>query len=84
MIIDITWEDVAMKNILFFGDSNTYGYKPDKSGRYDYDVRWTGRIANLLGNEYNIIEEGLCGRTTIFLVSVTFCPSKSVNSYVIV
>ena len=49
-----------MKNILFFGDSNTYGYKPDKSGRYDYDVRWTGRIANLLGNEYNIIEEGLC------------------------
>lgn len=55
-----------MKNILFFGDSNTYGYKPDKSGRYDYDVRWTGRIANLLGNEYNIIEEGLCGRTTIF------------------
>ena len=55
MIIDITWEDVAMKNILFFGDSNTYGYKPDKSGRYDYDVRWTGRIANLLGNEYNII-----------------------------
>ena len=66
MIIDITWEDVAMKNILFFGDSNTYGYKPDKSGRYDYDVRWTGRIANLLGNEYNIIEEGLCGRTTIF------------------
>lgn len=65
-MIDITWEDVAMKNILFFGDSNTYGYKPDKSGRYDYDVRWTGRIANLLGNEYNIIEEGLCGRTTIF------------------
>ena len=59
MMIDITWEDVAMKNILFFGDSNTYGYKPDKSGRYDYDVRWTGRIANLLGNEYNIIEEGL-------------------------
>ena len=34
-----------MRNVLFFGDSNTYGYKPDKSGRYDYDVRWTGRIA---------------------------------------
>lgn len=30
MMIDIIWEDVAMKNILFFGDSNTYGYKPDK------------------------------------------------------
>ena len=44
-LADVLREDVAMKNILFFGDSNTYGYKPDKSGRYDYDVRWTGRIA---------------------------------------
>lgn len=65
-MIDIAWEDVAMKNILFFGDSNTYGYKPDKTGRYDFDVRWTGRISKILGSEYNIIEEGLCGRTTIF------------------
>lgn len=40
------------KYFVFWG-SNTYGYKPDKSGRYDYDVRWTGRIANLLGK--NII-----------------------------
>ena len=55
-LADVLREDVAMRNILFFGDSNTYGYKPDKSGRYDYDVRWTGRIANLLGNEYNIIK----------------------------
>ena len=29
MIIDIIWEDVAMRNILFFVDSNTYVYKPD-------------------------------------------------------
>lgn len=65
-MIDIIWEDAAMRNILFFGDSNTYGYKPDKSGRYDFDVRWTGRISKILGSEYNIIEEGLCGRTTIF------------------
>jgi lysophospholipase L1-like esterase len=65
-MIDITWEDAAMRNILFFGDSNTYGYKPDKTGRYDFDVRWTGRISKILGSEYNIIEEGLCGRTTIF------------------
>ena len=25
-----------MKNILCFGDSNTYGYKPDKTGRYPW------------------------------------------------
>ena len=28
-------------NILCFGDSNTYGYCPDGSGRFDADTRWT-------------------------------------------
>lgn len=31
-------------NILCFGDSNTWGYKPDKSGRYDENIRWTGLL----------------------------------------
>lgn len=55
-----------MKNILCFGDSNTYGYKPDGTGRYDPSVRFTGRLQNLLGEEYRIIEEGCPGRTTVF------------------
>lgn len=55
-----------MKNILCFGDSNTYGYRPDGNGRYNEDIRWTGRLKKILGKEYNIIEEGLCGRTTVF------------------
>ncbi|MBD5544023.1 MAG: arylesterase [Lachnospiraceae bacterium] len=55
-----------MKRILCFGDSNTYGYKPDGSGRYDECVRWTGRLQHMLGGEYQILEEGLCGRTTVF------------------
>lgn len=55
-----------MKRILCFGDSNTYGYKPDKSGRFDETVRWTGKISQRLGDDYRVIEEGLCGRTTIF------------------
>lgn len=56
-----------MKNILCFGDSNTYGYRPDGSGRYDEETRWTARLQKILGNEeYHIIEEGLCGRTTVF------------------
>lgn len=59
-------EGIYMKNILFFGDSNTYGYKPDGSGRFDRNIRWTGRVSDNLGSEYNVIEEGLCGRTTIF------------------
>lgn len=53
-------------NILCFGDSNTYGYKPDKTGRFDENTRWTGILQKKLGSEYHIIEEGLCGRTTIF------------------
>ncbi|MDD2980639.1 MAG: SGNH/GDSL hydrolase family protein [Hespellia sp.] len=55
-----------MKNILCFGDSNTYGYIPDESGRFDSDTRWTGRLQKMLGEEYHIIEEGLCGRTSVF------------------
>ena len=56
-----------MKQILCFGDSNTYGYRPDGLGRYDEKVRWTGRVQEILGREeYAIIEEGLCGRTTVF------------------
>jgi len=55
-----------VKNILCFGDSNTYGLKPDGTGRYDFTVRYPGRLHTLLGEEYHIIEEGCPGRTTIF------------------
>lgn len=56
-----------MKNILCFGDSNTYGYRPDGTGRYDEKVRWTKRLQSALGVEnFNVIEEGLSGRTTVF------------------
>ena len=52
--------------ILCFGDSNTYGYKPDGSGRFNDEIRWTGLLQKRLGENYQIIEEGLCGRTTVF------------------
>ena len=61
-----------MKNILCFGDSNTWGFIPGSfdlatlaSQRYDANTRWTGILANLLGKEFKIIEEGLNGRTTV-------------------
>lgn len=52
--------------ILAFGDSNTWGRIPgdDNNARYEGNVRWTGVLQNLLGNKYEIIEEGLNGRTT--------------------
>lgn len=55
-----------MKTILCYGDSNTYGYNPVNGLRYPADVRWTGRLQMLLGNDYKIIEEGCNGRTTVF------------------
>lgn len=56
-----------MVEILCFGDSNTYGLIPGTKGRYSRDIRWTGILQHRLGNKgFNIIEEGLCGRTTVF------------------
>ncbi len=53
-----------MKNILCFGDSNTWGYEPLVARRYPADVRWTGVLQRSLGSDYRVIEEGLNGRTT--------------------
>ena len=56
-----------MKEILCFGDSNTYGLVPGTMERYPLNVRWTGLLTEKLSKEgYHIVEEGLCGRTTIF------------------
>lgn len=56
-----------MREILCFGDSNTYGLIPGTKERYGRDIRWTGILADRLYEEnYRIVEEGLCGRTTVF------------------
>lgn len=54
------------KVVLCYGDSNTWGKNDDKNyaGRYASDVRWTGKLQELLGDNYYIVEEGLGGRTT--------------------
>ncbi len=56
-----------MKQILCFGDSNTFGLIPGTGNLYDWNIRWTGILdKNLREKGYRIIEEGLCGRTTVF------------------
>lgn len=54
-----------MKRIVCFGDSNTWGYDAVTDGRYGKE-RWTRVLMELLGDDYEVIEEGLCGRTTVF------------------
>lgn len=60
-----------MKQILCFGDSNTYGYIPGTGKRYAWGERWTSILQeNLRTNapeaNIKIIEEGLVGRTTVY------------------
>lgn len=55
-----------MKRILCYGDSNTWGYNPVTQGRYDKYERWTGQLSLALGVDYDVIEEGLGGRTTVW------------------
>ena len=54
-----------MKHILFYGDSNTWGYDTETDGRYPLDVRWTGRLAARLP-DCRVLEAGLNGRVTAF------------------
>ena len=52
--------------VLCYGDSNTYGYDPDTSGRYPSEKRWTTLLGKMLGSRYEVIAEGLNGRTTAY------------------
>lgn len=54
------------KRIVCFGDSNTWGYNGADGSRYEDDVRWTGKLQRILGEEYSVIEEGQNGRTTVW------------------
>lgn len=53
------------KNIVCFGDSNTWGYNAETGGRFDETTRWTCLLAEGLGSSYRVIEEGLSGRTSV-------------------
>ena len=53
-----------MKNILCYGDSNTWGCKPGVLTRLPANVRWTGVLAEMLGDDYRVIEDGINGRST--------------------
>lgn len=55
-----------MFQIVCFGDSNTWGYNPENGKRHDENTRWTGVLQKLLGDQYNVVECGINGRTTVF------------------
>jgi lysophospholipase L1-like esterase len=59
-------ETDGLRTIVCFGDSNTYGWDPElgaTGGRLGRDARWPGVLRRELGPGYDVIEEGLGGRT---------------------
>ena len=60
----MTIKDSA-KTIVCYGDSNTWGAKPDRDERYPRSIRWVSVLQSLLGDEYEVINEGLNGRTLV-------------------
>ena len=56
-----------MKQILAFGDSNTWGLIPGATDRYPEYTRWTGILRRIITPKgYRILEDGVVGRTTVF------------------
>lgn len=52
-----------MKNILCYGDSNTFGFNSKDGSRYDENTRWTAVLQKNLGTKYKVINEGMPNRT---------------------
>lgn len=59
-----------MKNILCYGDSNTWGCVPFEGAgparRFPPDTRWPGVLRRELGDGYWVVEAGLNARTTVW------------------
>lgn len=52
------------RTVVCFGDSNTWGYVPGSNGeRWPRAQRWPVILQGLLGGGYEVIAEGLSGRT---------------------
>ena len=53
-----------MRTLLCFGDSNTWGYIPGSDGRrLPREARWPVRLQAALGEAWEVVAEGLSGRT---------------------
>jgi lysophospholipase L1-like esterase len=54
-----------MPVIVVFGDSNTWGSDPATGGRLPRPQRWPSLLQRELGPDFEVIAEGLRGRTTV-------------------
>ena len=57
---------MTKKKILCFGDSLTWGYIPGSGHeRFSEKIRWPKVLQKALGEDFEIIEEGLNSRTLV-------------------
>lgn len=61
---------IMSRTLLCFGDSNTHGTPPITTpgiyARYDATIRWPRVAHAALGDDWDLVEEGLPGRTAQF------------------
>ncbi|MDD9922890.1 MAG: SGNH/GDSL hydrolase family protein [Boseongicola sp.] len=59
-----------MRRVLCYGDSNTFGTGPMATLADDpihpKNIRWAGVMSDSLGAKWDVVVEGLPGRTTVF------------------
>ncbi len=77
---------IMQRTILCYGDSNTWGYIPLNPAersliiqRYPRNIRWTGVLQDLLGENFHIVEEGLNSRTTN--IEYQYPPDRNGKTY---
>ncbi len=69
-----------MKTVLCFGDSITWGFDPEGSGRHALEDRWPSVLASALGQGVTVIAEGLNGRTTGYDDHLADCDRNGVKN----
>lgn len=53
------------RRVICFGDSNTWGYDAEYGTRFSEKERWPCLLQQYLGRSFQVIEEGLPGRTGV-------------------
>ena len=54
------------KRVLFYGDSNTWGFIPASGNRFPEDIRWPSVVGTMLSEHIATVEDAISGRTTIY------------------
>jgi lysophospholipase L1-like esterase len=67
------------RTIVCFGDSNTHGADPSTLQRHPRELRWPRVMEAALGEGYEVIEEGLNGRCTVW--DTTIEPGRNGLTY---